>query len=89
MCYRGEKEDLEPQGQEAGQRQRWQKYQQTMGQRGRKAKTGTRSQTERDGEGRRHRLQGREREDLKDGDREPVRERWRKKIHRKKSHSSV
>jgi len=66
------------------ERQRWQKYQQTMGHRGRKAKIGTRSQTERDGEEKRHGLQGREREDLKDGDRKPVRQRWRKKVHGKK-----
>jgi len=72
-------------------RQRRQKYQQTTGHRGRKAKIGTRSRTERDGEGKRHGLQGREREDLKDGDREPVRQRWRKKLHRekKKNHSSI
>jgi len=72
------------------ERQRWQKYQQTMGQRGRKAKIGTRSRTERDGERKRYGLQGREREDLKDGDRELVRKRWRKKVHgEKKNHSSV
>jgi len=66
------------------ERQRWQKNQQTTGQRGRKAKIGTRSRTERDGEGKRHGLQGREREDLKDGGREPVRQRWRKMLYRKK-----
>jgi len=53
-----------------------------MGQRGGKAKTMIRSQTERDKEGKKsHGLQGREREDLKDGDKELVRQRWRKQVH--------